>query len=75
MYVQLEGHYAAAGREREARAELQEATAKLATAREEADALRRDLKRALDERSELGAIKAMLRDARTPSSGRKAVRA
>ena len=70
---------AAAGREREARSELEEAKAKLAAAREESDALRRDLKRALDERSELASIKAMLRDARTTSSaaaaGRKAVRA
>jgi len=34
----------------------------------EADALRRDLKRALDERGELGAIKAMLSNATAPSS-------
>ena len=60
---------AAARREREMGTKLEAARAAAHAAREEADALRKDLKAALDERSELAAIKNMLKGA----AGRKAL--
>ena len=60
---------ASARREREMGTKLEAARAAAHAAREEADALRKDLKAALDERSELAAIKNMLKGA----AGRKAL--
>ena len=60
---------AAARREREMGTKLEAARAAAHAARDEADALRKDLKAALDERSELAAIKNMLKGA----AGRKAL--
>ena len=60
---------AAARREREMGTKLEAARAAAHASREEADALRKDLKAALDERSELAAIKNMLKGA----AGRKAL--
>ena len=54
---------AAAAREREAAGKLQDAKAAAHAARAEANALREDLKRALDERGELATIKNMLKTA------------
>ena len=62
---------ASARREREMGTKLEAARAAAHAAREEADALRKDLKAALDERSELAAIKNMLKGA----AGRKALAA
>ena len=69
---------AAAAREREAAGKLQDAKAAAHAARAEANALREDLKRALDERGELATIKNMLKTAPRAGSNvgaRKAVRA
>ena len=69
---------AAAAREREAAGKLEDAKAAAHAARAEANALREDLKRALDERGELATIKNMLKTAPRAGSNvgaRKAVRA
>ena len=62
---------ASARREREMGEKLEAARAAAHAAREEATALRKDLKAALDERSELAAIKNMLKGA----AGRQALAA